>query len=341
MIYTIEPDIYRITVDLPENPLKSLNSYVITGGKRNLIIDTGFNRSESFSSLKRGIKELELDMDKTDIFVTHFHADHSGLVSQIMSPQTRVFMGEIDFQLLSMSLLSEKKVWNAVEQNFSREGYPLKELGYSKLYNPARNLVGALFESTTVQDGDTLPYGDGGLQCVMTPGHTPGHICLYDSKRQILFTGDHVLFDITPNINTWEHLLYHITPDITAGKNLPNSLQCYLESLQKVSSLPVKKALTAHRENTGDFQQRIKELQLHHKNRLDDVKRIIMNSPGINGYQVASQMKWSIRVKSWAEFPQTQRWFAVGEAIAHLKHLVDSGEITLTVRDGINTYTLT
>ena len=35
----------------------------------------------------------------------------------------------------------------------------------------------------------------------MTPGHMLGHICLYDEEKQILFSGDHILGDITPVIS--------------------------------------------------------------------------------------------------------------------------------------------
>lgn len=41
-----EPDIYRIEVPLPNNPLRYLNSYVVRGRDRFLVIDTGFNRPE-------------------------------------------------------------------------------------------------------------------------------------------------------------------------------------------------------------------------------------------------------------------------------------------------------
>jgi glyoxylase-like metal-dependent hydrolase (beta-lactamase superfamily II) len=38
-------------------------------------------------------------------------------------------------------------------------------------------------------DGDTLPYC-GGIQIIHTPGHTPGHICLYHKPSKTLIAGD-------------------------------------------------------------------------------------------------------------------------------------------------------
>ena len=43
MIECILPNIYRIEIPLPKNPLKALNSYLIKDPRRNLLVDTGFN----------------------------------------------------------------------------------------------------------------------------------------------------------------------------------------------------------------------------------------------------------------------------------------------------------
>ena len=52
------PDIYQIHVDLPDNPLKYLNSYVVKGPTRHLVIDTGFNRPECQAALCGGLANL-------------------------------------------------------------------------------------------------------------------------------------------------------------------------------------------------------------------------------------------------------------------------------------------
>lgn len=48
-----QPDIYRIEVPLPDNPLRYLNSYVLFGPERVAVIDTGFNRPECREALLR------------------------------------------------------------------------------------------------------------------------------------------------------------------------------------------------------------------------------------------------------------------------------------------------
>jgi hypothetical protein len=45
-------------------------------------------------------------------------------------------------------------------------------------------------------------------------------------------------------------------------------------------------------------------------------------------------MRWSIRARSWADFPLTQKFFAVGEALAHLDWLEVRGGVAPREEDG-------
>ena len=72
----ILPDIWRIQIPLQGSPLKYLNSYLIKGHKRFLIIDTGMNRKECLDPMIESLERLEVDLKNTDFFITHFHSDH-------------------------------------------------------------------------------------------------------------------------------------------------------------------------------------------------------------------------------------------------------------------------
>ena len=78
------PEIFSIQVDLPQNPLRNLNVYVIRTPDQNLLIDTGFNRYECCAALWAGIRELGLDLNKTSVFLTHLHSDHIGLAGDFV-----------------------------------------------------------------------------------------------------------------------------------------------------------------------------------------------------------------------------------------------------------------
>ena len=83
MAERIADGIYRLYIPLPNNPLKNLNSYLILGEDRNLLIDTGFQIPPCLEAMNAELQELSVDMNKTDIFLTHMHADHSGLASTL------------------------------------------------------------------------------------------------------------------------------------------------------------------------------------------------------------------------------------------------------------------
>ena len=52
------PNLYRLPVPLPDSPLKLLNSYVIKGEDRDILIDTGFRRPECYESLTGQLERL-------------------------------------------------------------------------------------------------------------------------------------------------------------------------------------------------------------------------------------------------------------------------------------------
>ena len=85
--------IYRLEIPLPGSPLKAVNSYVIKGRERNLIIDTGMRRKECLDAMRAGLDALDISLPDTDFFITHFHADHLGLVSDLAT-ETAVYLPE-------------------------------------------------------------------------------------------------------------------------------------------------------------------------------------------------------------------------------------------------------
>ncbi len=51
-------------------------------------------------------------------------------------------------------------------------------------------------------------------------------------------------------------------------------------------------------------------------------------------------MTWKIHSKSntWEDFPLTQKWFAVGEAVSHLERLQAEGSVKRVLEDGVAAY---
>jgi glyoxylase-like metal-dependent hydrolase (beta-lactamase superfamily II) len=161
------------------------------------------------------------------------------------------------------------------------------------------------------------------FEVLLVPGHTPGHIALYEAKHGLLFCGDLILEKITPTITFWgfEH-------DI---------LQVYFDTLGKVGRLPVKLLLTGHRALIKDHGRRIGQLLAHHERRLAEIMEILREGEK-SVSDTAGRMTWDIKAKSWEDFPKAQKWFAAGEAMAHLEHLCRRGQIKRREENGILFY---
>ena len=316
-------NIYRIRVPLPKNPLKWLNSYLIRGEESSLLIDTGFNQPECREALFSALEELQVERDTLDVLGTHIHSDHIGLAHEVVGPNRHIYLGEGDFHWAASE--ESDRYWEIMDQRFRKEGFPQAELDSLVDLNPARNYGPTLDlpNYQVIREGDCFRLGGHELVVVEAPGHTPGMVCLYLPKEEILFTADHILYDITPNITMWP--------------NMENALGTYIKSLQRFRDIPVKRTLPGHRE-AGDYYGRIEQLLAHHTQRVQEAEDVVRGNPGQTTYDIAGQMSWAIRAKNWEEFPVIQKWFAVGEALAHLEYLMAEGRILRREEQGIHYY---
>jgi glyoxylase-like metal-dependent hydrolase (beta-lactamase superfamily II) len=306
----ILPGLYRIKVPLPGSPLKATNCYAIKGTERSLIIDTGWNREDCLTALVSGLKECGVDFRQADFFITHMHADHSGLVSTLAGEGARIYFGWADAEIMKSTAPGH---WEEQIEFARKCGFPGDELEKALGGHPGRRYSpGTSLNLSVAKEGDTISIGDYLFQCIETPGHTQGHICLYEPSKKIFLCGDHILVDITPNI--------------TLNSEERNPLKEYLMSLDKVYDLDAELVLPGHRSIFRDHKKRIRELKQHHQTRLEEIISILSKGKQ-NVFQIASQMTWDIDYKSWDSFPSSQKWFAFGEAMAHLKYLEEEGKV--------------
>ncbi len=309
MVRKIAENLYSFPIRLPNSPLKWLNCYVVKGGpgERSLLVDSGFNNPVCRENLFAGMEELGLRPEDTDVFFSHVHVDHTGNGVALSGLGCRIFMGRTDYGVLCASPWS-RQIWH-----MAMDGMPQKEVEQVSQANKRAGIDTMFFPATEMDEGDVLAYGGYRFRCLLMPGHTAGHMCLYDRERSVLLLGDMVLFDITPNITN-------------SGLDGLDNLGMYLESLDRLEQFPAELALPGHR-NWGQISlpERIEQLRRHHARRLEEAERIVEEHPGVSAYGAASRMTWQIKAGCWDKFPVSQKQFATGEANAHLIHLVELG----------------
>lgn len=320
MITEVYPQIFVNIIPLPRNPLRVINSYVIMSESKNLIVDTGFNTAECQAELMKGLNELGVDLAKTELFNTHMHTDHSGLTPVLKREGVKtVYFSRQDGELYN---------------NISRkESFSQTILGLNQIYgltskNPFSKDFGKAPEPldfTPLAEGNEIRVGDYCFEAVDIPGHTPGHLGLYERKHRLFFCGDHILDEISPNVTFWG-----FEQDILA---------IYLDSLKKVYAYDIDYLLTGHRNIIKDHRKRIKELFEHHQERLNEVRSILEDGPKTVG-ELAPLMNWDVGDKTWEELPSAQKWFASGEAMSHVEHLVSTGLVGRNESNGQMFYKL-
>ncbi|MBC8420532.1 MAG: MBL fold metallo-hydrolase [Desulfobacteraceae bacterium] len=314
-IEEVAANIYRMEIPLPGNPLKAVNSYVVMDSGRNLIVDTGLNRKECMDAMQAGLKALNVDLEQTDFFVTHLHADHFALVPRLVADSRTIYFNRPDAESAARG-----GVWARMAEYACANGFSEEESRKALERHPGHRHGSALNHALTLLDGGEILFiGGYAFTCISTPGHTRGHMCLYEPDRRILLSGDHILEDITPNIQSWSDEM--------------QPLRSYLANLDKIHELDVDIVLPGHRRIFTRCRKRIEELKHHHKVRLEEVFEILAKGPR-SAYDTASEMTWDINCKSWQDFPVAQKWFATGEALAHLKYLVEEGRLVREQRNG-------
>ena len=325
MIEELFRGVFKIEVPLPRNPLRMLNSYLIKGEGRHLLIDTGFNRPECLEAMNSALDSLGVSRKDLDFFLTHLHADHSGLAADLCEgADAKIYASALDGVSINNTTRGPS-YWTDFLRAMIPHGFSEEQVeALSKMHPAIRYCPSHELEFTTVAPGDVLEYGGYSLHVLDAKGHTPGLLVLYEPSNKILFSSDLILGDITPNIARWP--------------NVRDSLGDFFYSLAAVEKMDIACSLPGHRSLIPDTKKRIRELYTHHETRLNEVRELLKKGPQ-QGYAIAACMTWDMQ-GVWEDFAVPQKWFACGEALSHLDHLVVLGEVEEKKQDDIVLFSL-
>lgn len=283
-----------------------VNTYVIKRDDEDVVIDAGPDFFLSVMVLRRNMRRLNVRLDRSLLVVTHAHRDHIG-AAQKLATKSKVCIGYNELNRLMRSEDHARELLAFVVEN----GFPERlAKGIVKLMSEThyKNLP----ELVPLRDGEVLDFGYHKFKCIETPGHTQGHICLYDQRRGVLFSGDHVLRDVTPNISTWSYE--------------EDSLSAYILGLKRVCDLAPSLVLPGHGKPFKKLKERVQELVNHHKERLLEIVRVLEAQSG-DAYWVSSKVRWKTRHPSWEYVSIFHKWLAFGETLAHLNFLARLGVV--------------
>ena len=191
MAERLAEDLWRLDIPLVGNPLKNLNSYLLTG-ERSLLIDTGFRQQSCREAMERQLAETHVDRDRLDIFCTHLHSDHTGLAPELIRPGCRIYIGEIDSP--GVKNASDPSCWKRLYGEYVRDGFTQAEMEALWGDNPAQTAAPPWREGlyTELQDGAAL--------------HPDSHDIVFDHVAFSYGGGEAVLKDVSFTANSGEIL---------------------------------------------------------------------------------------------------------------------------------------
>jgi glyoxylase-like metal-dependent hydrolase (beta-lactamase superfamily II) len=297
--------------------------YFIASRGDSLLVDCGWNTEDAYAALVEQLHDAGAQLgDVRNLVLTHAHPDHCGLAGRLKKETgCTIWIHELEAAVIQSryvdpdELLDRMDVWYT-RHGVSSEDRPELERGSM----PMRFFVAPFEADRPLRGGEELRAGDYFFQLVWTPGHSPGHICLYEPNYELLISGDHILPLITPNVS--------LHP-----QQRENPLQDFLESIETVARLKVKRTLPAHEWDFADFQKRIEMLRVHHLSRLEDMIEAVGREGPVTAMQVAQRVKWA--TGSYESFPAWMKRAAIGEALSHLVYLVRQGRLQMQEEEGL------
>ena len=207
--FTIEPINADTFVISEYRHWEQTHCYLLIGTRRALLIDTGL-----------GVGGLRTEVDRltglpVTVLSTHIHWDHiggHGQFSQHLVHPAEVHWLEDGFPLSKDTITAMLQRNCVLPKEFDPKNYSIFQGSPSGL----------------AEDGDLLDLGGRTLTVLHTPGHSPGHLCIWEEARGSLYSGDLV----------YEGTIYANYPSTDP--------QALLRSVEKVAALPIKQIFPGH-----------------------------------------------------------------------------------------------
>jgi glyoxylase-like metal-dependent hydrolase (beta-lactamase superfamily II) len=320
MAIRVSDQIYKIEIPIPY-PVKTTNVFFVDELPRTLV-DTGIKTEASFEALKKGLEDIGFGLNAIErILITHGHIDHYGQAKRLSSlAGAPIYIHSKEYGR-TRSILHSLGFLKSV---LLRNGAP-NALVDEAIYfiESAQNLADPLEEAFFLDDGDSISFRSMTWRTLHCPGHSPGLICFYWPEKKILFTGDHLLKEITPNpiLNVSENIFPPRYP----------SLREYLTSLEKIERMDLSLLLPGHGEQIHDARGLIQKVFSHHKERMDLV--IAFLSKG-------EKTPFEIAMDLFPGVPPFEVFLGISEAVGHLEILREKGMVAVKEKEGKDYYSL-
>ena len=266
----------RIEIPTPF-PVGNVNCYLIEGSPLTLI-DTGPKTPQSLAAIQQELQTVSYDLsDIEQILLTHGHIDHVGLVAnfvkkraQVHGNPTDVWVHELDAEAVVDYEKYMEHYMRSIVKLIAASGVPKYEsvmLAHERRTELFKSIGESVPTARSFKNSASFKTGIGNVTTVWAPGHSPGSTCFVCDEQQVIFSGDHILGDISSN------------PSISFDDSERIGMMTYLESLDHFYSREGYIAFPGHREPILDIPTRIETLRSEYNDKLQKAADSLTYNP--------------------------------------------------------------
>src|SRR4030088_1766218 len=259
------------------------------------------NSDESVADITQALVQIGAKRLRR-LVVTHIHPDHFGAAGTFAGEGLAdLYIHRLEVPLAHPRYVELEQLVKEVRTYLLVNGVSTEDAEVLSNSQRALSQVVKTAEPAVQLDGaESLQMGRRNLRVEWTPGHSPGHICLYDGQDKLLFAGDHMLPDLSPNIG--------LHPQST-----PDPLHEYLDGLRRLAAYEPDLILPAHGRPFKDAPARGKVLEAHHRRGRGQIVEIVGRG---------KEMGWEVALELWGPREHFyEKRLALQEALAHLQAL--------------------
>jgi len=313
---TVAPGVLWMRLPLPM-ALDHVNVYALDDGDSWTIIDTGFASKRGRAIWNRLLSGPLQGKPVSRVIVTHHHPDHVGLAAWFMERGAELLMPRTGWLMARMLTLDVQDVPNAQALAFyTRAGMDpavLERRRSERPFNFADCVAPLPLGYTRLMDGATITMGGRTWDIRMGDGHAPEHATFWSRDDNLVIGGDQLLPSISPNLG-----VYPTEPDA-------DPVTDWLRSCEEFQTFaaPNHLVLGGHKLPYTGLPMRLTQLIENHHGAL---RRLLahLDTPRAAGDCFLPLFK--------RNFGKGEYGLALVEAVAHLNHLYQSGQVTRSLR---------
>lgn len=303
----VRDDVWALGQPMPGEHLPASLLYLLrdsSGGFH--VIDPGTDGDDNWGRLVDALASLDARPEEIrSVTVTHLHADHLGMATRIQHASGATLALHHAEAAALQTLAEHPPTREATAQQAREWGVPVERSAELVAVADAMPPVIVPAIDLLLSNGDRLDVPGFALDVVHTPGHTPGHLCLRDTGRGLLFSGDHLLPTVFSGLGL-------------GGASTTNPLADYLQGLERISRPGGFEVLPGHGFRFMGVAERAAETAEHHLRRTAQVRAAVAADPSLSIWEIASKLTWTAGFDNLSGF---QLWSALSQTALHREYV--------------------